>query len=308
MKYKKKYNCFFCVMLVIIVLSVSVTFIAPKLKDVASEKTDEIVEGENDFESSSPIDSTATKVEFYSFNTALRHAYAYLNTAKSYRTTTSGKFSLNVKNLVNIEQEVRISSEIDNLGNSTHSKLCTYGDGKIKNDVGFEFTKIGDQISSRKSKDVTNGVFSYENKEVTRYSIQDFMNAWKIMPQDALSKFSLNKVVGQGKLTKDRDEYTLVFTLEKGEITDNATFFIKKFFDNSKNAQAINPKFNKVTITMDLDRYGRPKKIKYDSSFYDLSLYGTGIPLSGLTGDVTYTQKFFDYGKDIKIDPMPDKV
>lgn len=312
MKYKKKYNVIFCFMLVIVVAVATVFFLLPKFGEAEREMSQ--IQDDQNFDDGGESEdvSSMKKVSFCNFSTALRHAYAYLDNASSYQTTSSGKFSLNVKNLVNIEQEVRISSEINNKNSTYHTKLCTYGSGKIKNDIGFEFTQIGNEMSARRSKDVTNGVFDYENKDVERYSLDKYFEEWKVLPQNVFSKFSLSKVQSGGKLTKtstkNGDEYTLVFTLEKGEITDGATFFVKKFFNNSKNAQAINPKFQNVNIIMTLDAYGRPKTIRYDTSFYDLSLYGAGIPLSGLSGDVTYTQSFFGYGQNITISPLPDKV
>lgn len=55
-----------------------------------------------------------------------------------------------------------------------------------------------------------------------------------------------------------------------------------------------------MSIELTLDEYGRPIKAKYNTDFYDLNLYGVGIPLSGLSGKVSYTQQFYAYGQKFK--------
>lgn len=280
MKYKKRYNFILCFMLVVITLSATMFFCLPKLNQVESEKTfDEIIADEEDEKNSET--STLKKVKFTNFNTALRHAYNFLNTTTGYKTYNYGKFSLNVKNLVNIEQSIKIETAINNKNKTSHTTVCTYGDGKIKNNTGFEFAKVGDEISMRKSQDRVDGDFDYNNKEVKRYSIDDYRGEWNIMPEDAFTKFSISRVLG-GIITKNGNTYKLSFTLERGEIVNDSIVFVKRFFENSKNAQNINPSFYGVSVEMTLDIYGRPKEIQYTAKFYDLSLYGVEFRFQAL--------------------------
>ncbi len=306
MRYTKRYNFFVFFLLLVIISSATFFFCYPQFNRVESEKNPDILdfEQEENKPQNPPEDS---KVTFNNFNTALRHAYGYLNNTKSYKTFTYGKFSLNIKNLVNIEQAIKIATEVNNKEKSSHTTVCTYGDGKIKNDTGFEFAKVGDEVTVRKSKDRIDGGFDYENKDVTAYSMKDYLSEWNILPENAFTHFSLSRVLN-GNMTKNGKQYVLNFTLEQGEIVDDSVIFVKRFFDNSENSKQINPKFTSVSIELTLDAYGRPVKAKYSTKFYDLNLYGVGIPLSGLSGTVSYTQQFYAYGQNITIERLPDKV
>ena len=243
---------------------------------------------------------------FNNFNTALRHTYGYLNNTKSYKTFTYGKFSLNIKNLVNIEQAIKIATEVNNKENSSHATVCTYGDGKIKNNTGFEFAKVGDEVTVRKSRERVEGGFNYENKDVMKYSLQQYLDEWNLLPEKAFTSFSLSKVLN-GNMTRNAGQYVLNFTLERGEIINDSVVFVKRFFDNSENSKQINPSFTNVTVQLTLDEYGRPIKAKYNTKFYNLNLYGVGIPLSGLSGAVSYTQQFYGFGQNINIEKLPEK-
>lgn len=53
--------------------------------------------------------------------------------------------------------------------------------------------------------------------------------------------------------------------------------------------------------------YGRPITAKF-SFKYELDLRPAGIPLSGLKGALSYTQRFYDYGKVNNITPLPERV
>ena len=247
------------------------------------------------------------KVIFNTFNTALKHAYNYLENTNGYKTYSYGKFSLNVKNLVNIEQAIKIVTEVNNKEKSSHATVCTYGDGKIKNNTGFEFAKVGDEVTVRKSRERVEGGFNYENKDVMKYSLQQYLDEWNLLPEKAFTAFSLSKVLN-GNRTRNAGQYVLNFTLERGEIINDSVVFVKRFFDNSENSKQINPSFTNVTVQLTLDEYGRPIKAKYSTKFYDLNLYGVGIPLSGLGGTVSYTQQFYGFGQNIQIERLPDKV
>ncbi len=301
MEYKKKYNFIVCFMLFVITLSATMFFFLPKMKDVESEKNNEISDIRQEEDQAGDNFSTLNEVKFNNFNTALRHAYNYLDNTAGYKSTTYGKFSLNIKNLVNIEQTIRLTSEINNKDNSSRSTVCTYGDGKIKNNTGYEFVKIDDEVMTRKSRDRVEGGFNYEGKEVSTFSTQQFLDEWSILPEEAFTRFPLSKVIN-GNMTKNAKQYILTFTIDSGEMLKNNIVFVKRFFDNSENSKQINPSFTNMSIELTLDEYGRPIKAKYNTSFYDLNLYGVGIPLSGLTGKVSYTQQFYAYGQKIQID------
>lgn len=308
MKYKRRYNFIICFMLFVITLSAVMFFYLPKLGQVDSEKTTNDIILDNEKEETTESSSTLTKVKFNNFTTALNHAFNYLETTAGYRTYSSGKLSLNVKNLLNIEQDIVLSSEINNKNNTSRSKVCTYGDGKIKNDLGYEFTVVGSQVSVRRSKDRVDGGFDYENKDVTRYnSIEEYKNEWNVMPEEVFLKFSTSKVLN-GTMTKNKNTYKLSFTLERGEIVNGSWKFVRRFFDNSEASQNVKMSFNPISIEMNLDEYGRPTTIQYTTTFYDLNLYDVGIPLSGLSGGMTYTQKFYSYGQIIQINSLPDPV
>lgn len=301
MKYKKKYNFIVCFMLFVITLSATMFFFLPKMKDVESEKNNEISDIRQDEDQAEDNSSTLNEVKFYNFNTALRHAYNYLDNTAGYKSYCYGKFSLNIKNLVNIEQTIKTTAEINNKNSTSHVTVCTYGDGKIKNNTGFEFVKIGDQVDMRKSNERISGGFNYDNKDVVRYAMEDYLKEWNIAPEEAFTKISINKII-DGNLTKSGENYKLIFTLEEGELINNTVVFVKRFFDNSENSKHINPSFTNMSIELTLDEYGRPIKAKYNTDFYDLNLYGVGIPLSGLSGKVSYTQQFYAYGQKIQID------
>lgn len=305
MKYKRRYNFIICFMLLVIILSATFFFCYPKFNKVESEKNQDLIDfDDKDDEPETP--SKDNKVKFNNFNTALKHAYNYLETTTGYKTYSYGKFSLNIKNLVNIEQSIKISTEINNKDKSSHATVCTYGDGKIKNNTGFEFAKVGDEITVRKSNDRIDGGFDYENKDVTAYTMKEYFDEWNTLPENAFTKFSLSKVLN-GNMTKNAKQYVLTFTLEQGEIINDSVVFVKRFFDNSENSKQINPSFTNVSIELTLDEYGRPIKAKYSTKFYDLNLYGVGIPLSGLGGTVSYTQQFYGFGQNINIERLPEK-
>lgn len=302
MKYKKRYNFIICFMLLVIVFCATFFFCGQKPNNVESEKNLETIEIEKKQEQE--IENLPkNKATFNNFSTALRHAYSFLNTTAGYKSYTFGKFSLNIKNLVNIEQTIKLTAEINNKNNSSHTTVCTYGVGKIKNNTGFEFAKIGDEITMKQSHDMRNNEFDYTQKQVKTYSLQEYLGEWNILPEHAFTKFSTSKVVG-GNMTKSTNRYVLNFTLETGEIIDDSFIFVKRFFDNSANSQQINPSFTNINVELTLDEYGRPLKAKYQTNFYDLSLYGVGIPLSGLTGAVTYTQQFYGFGQNINISKL----
>lgn len=307
MEYKKKYNFIVCFMLFVITLSATMFFFLPKMKDVESEKNNEISDIRQEEDQAGDNSSTLNEVEFYYFNTALRHAYNYLDNTAGYKSYCYGKFSLNIKNLVNIEQTIKTTAEINNKNSTSHVTVCTYGDGKIKNNTGFEFVKIGDQVDMRKSNERISGGFNYDNKDVVRYAMEDYLKEWNIAPEEAFTKISINKII-DGNLTKSGENYKLIFTLEEGELINNTVVFVKRFFDNSENSKRINPSFTNVSVELMLDKYGRPIKAQYSTKFYNLNLYGVGIPLSGLSGAVSYTQQFYGFGQNIQIERLPDKV
>lgn len=307
MEYKKKYNFIVCFMLFVITLSATMFFFLPKMKDVESEKNNEISDIRQEEDQAEDNSSTLNEVKFNNFNTALRHAYNYLDNTAGYKSYCYGKFSLNIKNLVNIEQTIKTTAEINNKNSTSHVTVCTYGDGKIKNNTGFEFVKIGDQVDMRKSNERISGGFNYDNKDVVRYAMEDYLKEWNIAPEEAFTKISINKII-DGNLTKSGENYKLIFTLEEGELINNTVVFVKRFFDNSENSKRINPSFTNVSVELMLDKYGRPIKAQYSTKFYNLNLYGVGIPLSGLSGAVSYTQQFYGFGQNIQIERLPDKV
>lgn len=293
-------------MLLVIILSATFFFCYPKFNRVESEKNQDLIDFDDKDNASEPLPED-NKVIFNTFNTALKHAYNYLENTNGYKTFTYGKFSLNIKNLVNIEQAIKIATEVNNKEKSSHATVCTYGDGKIKNNTGFEFAKVGDEVTVRKSGERVEGGFNYENKDVMKYSLQQYLDEWNLLPEKAFTAFSLSKVLN-GNMTRNAGQYVLNFTLERGEIINDSVVFVKRFFDNSENSKQINPSFTNVTVQLTLDEYGRPIKAKYSTKFYDLNLYGVGIPLSGLSGAVSYTQQFYGFGQNIQIERLPDKV
>ena len=241
-------------MLLVIILSATFFFCYPKFNRVESEKNQDLIDFD-DKDNASETLPEENKVIFNTFNTALKHAYNYLENTNGYKTYSYGKFSLNIKNLVNIEQTIKITTEINNKNKTSHATVCTYGDGRIKNNTGFEFAKVGDEVTVRKSHDRIDGGFDYENKEVTAYSMKEYLDEWNILPENAFTKFSLSKVLN-GNRTKNGNQYVLTFTLGRGEIVDDSVVFVKRFFDNSENSKRINPSFTNVSVELTLDEYG----------------------------------------------------
>lgn len=305
MKYKTKYNFILSFMLVVITLTATMFFCWPKFNQVESEKapTDVLEEVEND--EVNTAGSTLKKVNFNNFKTALTYACNYMKSVTGYKSYTYGKFGLNVKNLVNIEQSIQLESEVNNKNKSSHTTLCIYGDGKIKNNSAYEFAKIGDEVSMRKSSDRVDDEFDYTDEEVKRQTLEEFKSEWSILPEEALTKFSASRVTN-GIMTQSKGTYQLTFTLESGDFIRDNVIFVKRFFENSEISKQINPSFRSVGVVMTLDSYGRPKTIEYSVDFYNLSLYGVGIPLSRLTGEVSYTQRLFAYGQNITVNNLPD--
>ena len=74
MEYKKKYNFIVCFMLFVITLSATMFFFLPKMKDVESEKNNEISDIRQEEDQAGDNFSTLNEVKFNNFNTALRHA------------------------------------------------------------------------------------------------------------------------------------------------------------------------------------------------------------------------------------------
>ena len=211
MEYKKKYNFIVCFMLFVITLSATMFFFLPKMKDVESEKNNEISDIRQEEDQAGDNSSTLNEVKFNNFNTALRHAYNYLDNTAGYKSCCYGKFSLNIKNLVNIEQTIKTTAEINNKNSTSHVTVCTYGDGKIKNNTGFEFVKMGDQVDMRKSNERISGGFNYDNKDVVRYAMEDYLKEWNIAPEEAFTKISINKIIDETGVKIDISDEGKVF-------------------------------------------------------------------------------------------------
>lgn len=317
MKYKKRYNILLSVLLLIIVGSVTVLFTKDKLDHVSGDNTNDIIDiidddnkGDN---SKDNEDSTLKKASFNNFSTALKYSQYYLKTTKGYKTKARGFISQDVKGIATITQYLGIDTKINNQNGTAYSVIGTWGEeySKIKENTGFEFVTLKDGVSYRRTHNRTPDYseFDFTNEEVVKFTTQEFMRGWAILPEKVFTTFTVSKV-RMGTMTKPNKDgvaFRLSFTVDKHDILDDATVFIKTMCRNTDLAKSINPAFEDGVVTIDLDMYGRPITAKF-SFKYELDLRPAGIPLSGLKGALSYTQRFYDYGKVNTIAPLPERV
>ena len=317
MKYKKRYNILLSVLLLIIVGSVTVLFTKDKLDHVSGDNTNDIIDiidddnkGDN---SKDNEDSTLKKASFNNFSTALKYSQYYLKTTKGYKTKARGFISQDVKGIATITQYLGIDTKINNQNGTAYSVIGTWGEeySKIKENTGFEFVTLKDGVSYRRTHNRTPDYseFDFTNEEVVKFTTQEFMRGWAILPEKVFTTFTVSKV-RMGTMTKPNKDgvaFRLSFTVDKHDILDDATVFIKTMCRNTDLAKSINPAFEDGVVTVDLDMYGRPITAKF-SFKYELDLRPAGIPLSGLKGALSYTQRFYDYGKVNNITPLPERV
>ena len=317
MKYKKRYNILLSVLLLIIVGSVTVYFTKDKLDHVSGDNTNDIIDiidddnkGDN---SKDNEDSTLKNASFNNFSTALKYSQYYLKTTKGYKTKARGFISQDVKGIATITQYLGIDTKINNQNGTAYSVIGTWGEeySKIKENTGFEFVTLKDGVSYRRTHNRTPDYseFDFTNEEVVKFTTQEFMRGWAILPEKVFTTFTVSKV-RMGTMTKPNKDgvaFRLSFTVDKHDILDDATVFIKTMCRNTDLAKSINPAFEDGVVTIDLDMYGRPITAKF-SFKYELDLRPAGIPLSGLKGALSYTQRFYDYGKVNNITPLPERV
>lgn len=316
MKCKKRYNILLSMMLLIIVGSVAVLFTKEKLDHVSGDNTNDIIDiidDNKDNNSTEEVDSTLKRADFKKFTTALRYSQYYLKTTKGYKTVARGMISQDVKGIATITQYLGIDTKINNQTKQAYSVIGTWGDknNKIKENTGFEFVSTQDGISYRRTHNRTEDYsqFDFTNEEVIKFSIQDYMKGWAILPEKVFTTFDVSKV-NTGSMTTPRIngvKFRLSFTVDQHDMLDAATVFIKTMCGNTDLAKNINPYFEDGSVVIDLDMYGRPITASY-SFAYELDLRQAGIPLSGLKGKLSYTQRFYDYNKVNVITPLPEKV
>ncbi len=312
MKYKKKYNILLSVLLLIIVGSVAMYFAKDQLDHVSGDNSGEII----DIVDEDPVDdagATLQKAKFYQFSTALKHSQNFLKTTKGYKTCARGMIVQDVKGIATITQYLGIDTKINNQTKQAYSIIGTWGDknNKIKENTGFEFVSTNDGISYRRTHNRTEdySAFDFTNEEVIKFSRQEFLSGWAILPEKVFTTFNVAKVKS-GSMTKPNKDgvaYRLSFTVDKHDMLDSATIFIKTMCGNTDLAKNINPYFEDGSVVIELDAYGRPITAKY-SFKYELDLRQAGIPLSGLKGALSYTQRFYDFGKINTISPLPERV
>lgn len=314
MKYKKRYNILLSMMLLIIVGSVAVLFTKDKLDHVSGDNAGDIVDiVDNDANSSENPDTTLQRANFNNFSTALKHSQAFLKRTDYYKTRARGVISQDVKGIATITQYLGIDTKMDNKTKTAYSVIGTWGEeySKIKENTGFEFVTLEDGVSYRRTHNRTPDYseFDFTNEEVIKFTTQEFMRGWAILPEKVFTTFTVSKV-RMGTMTKPNKDgvaFRLSFTVDKHDILDDATVFIKTMCRNTDLAKSINPAFEDGVVTIDLDMYGRPITAKF-SFKYELDLRPAGIPLSGLKGALSYTQRFYDYGKVNTIAPLPERV
>ncbi len=299
MKYKRSYNLIFAFVLVIIIVSCVLYSTLDFTK--ADSQGDSTIVDMIDKEQNQEIQESSTmkKVNFNNFATAYRYGFNYLAKSKGYKAYTYGNFTLNVKNLVNITQDIELMTDVNNVNKKSFTELQCYGTGKIKADIAWQFLTQNGMVRYRESRDKADE-FSFVDKEIRENTVSEFLSQWACMPNEVFVGIN-NLTITNGSLIKNGSEYVLSFTVPDLEIIDKTVAFVKAFFGESKNAQKINPKFEKATVKMTLDTYGRPKVAQYTTNFYDLDLKGVGIPLSGLGGVISYTQKFYNYDQAVDV-------
>lgn len=318
MKYKKRYNILLSVLLLIIVGSVTVYFTKDKLDHVSGDNTNDIIDiidddnnkGDN---SKDNEDSTLKYANFNKFSTALKYSQNYLKTTKGYKTKSRGFISQDVKGIATITQYLGMDTKINNQNGTAYSVIGTWGDkdNKIKENTGFEFVTLKNGVSYRRTHNRTEDYseFDFTNEEVIKFTNEEFLRDWAIFPEKVFTTFDISKVKG-GSMTKPNKNgvaFRLSFTVEQHDMLAPATVFVKTMCRNTDLAKNINPDFEDGTVIIDLDRYGRPITASF-SFKYELDLRPAGIPLSGLKGALSYTQRFYDYNKVNEIAPLPERV
>lgn len=306
MKYKKRYNILVVLLLFIIAGSVA-CYSLLNLDHVESAEDDTVINVIEDEEvKEDSVETTPSKkVQFTQFSTALRYAYNYLNNTQGYKSYIHGFFSLSVANIIDISQDVDVYASVNNRENKYRAVVQTTGTGKIKAEKGFEFVRMGDEISYRKGDKNNSGSFDFTTTDINRKSVNDFVSEWGVEANKVFWGYDYNQASKlNGKLLKSGNEYSLIFTLNDGVVVSQCTKFVKSLFGNSWRAQCINPVFDAVNVKITLDQYGRLKNAKYSVTYHDLDLRDAGIPLSGLKGKVEYTQTFYNLGQNIQVQPI----
>lgn len=317
MKYKRRYNILLSVLLLIIVGSVTVYFTKDKLDHVSGDNTNDIIDiiddNNNNNNSTDEVDSTLKRASFNKFSTALKYSQHYLKTTKGYKTKARGFISQDVKGIATITQYLGIDTKINNQTQQAYSVIGTWGDknNKVKENTGFEFVSTRDGVSYRRTHNRTEDYseFDFTNESVVKFSIQDYMRGWAILPEKVFTTFDVSKITS-GSMTKPNKNgvaFRLSFSVDQHDMLDEATVFIKTMCGNTDLAKNINPDFEDGTVVIDLDQYGRPITASF-SFKYELDLRPAGIPLSGLKGALSYTQRFYDYNKTNEINPLPERV
>lgn len=314
MKYKKKYNVLLSVMLLIIIGTAAMFFLGNKLNHVSGDNANEIIDiGNNDNANDAANNSGLNVANFNQFSTALKYSQNYIKSVNGYKTRSRGFIRQDVKGIATITQYLGIDSKINNKNNTAYAVIGTWGDkdNKVKENTGFEFVTLKDGISYRRTHNRTEDYseFDFTNENVIKYTIGDFLAGWGTLPEKVFTTFNASKVSG-GTMTKPNKNgiaFRLNFTVDQHDMLDSATVFIKTMCGNTDLAKNICPAFEDGIVIMDLDCYGRPITVSY-SFKYELDLRPAGIPLSGLKGTLSYIQRFYDYGKENIISPLPERV
>lgn len=314
MQYKKKYYTLLCSLLLIILSISALYFTKDRFEQVTGENAGEIVDVEVDGDESNQVaDSTLKKINFSNFSTALRFSQNYLKTTSGYRTKSLGNIVQDVKGIAKISQNLVMETEINNKNNSSRTIIGTWGekDKVFKANYGCEFVRFGNEITYRDTNDRTEDYsrFDFTNQELTQKSVDEYLQEWAILPEKVFTSFTLQKVKN-GTLIKTNKKdvvFELNFTVDQADMLVPAEIFIKTMCGNTDICKKINPTFDDGNIVIWLDAYGRPVNAKY-SFKYDLDLRSLGIPLSGLKGYLTYSQKFYGYNSSIKIEQLQEKV
>lgn len=264
-------------------------------KIIEEEQNQEVVES-----------STMKKIQFNKFSTALNYYDNYLKTCKGYKTYLTGSVVLHIGSLVDISQNIKGYTSVNNVDKKNSASWSTTGTGKIKANTGFQFTTIDGEVSWRKAR-FENDKLVFDNQTVERKSEAEAIDEWGVEPFSAFTGFDVKKIK-DGNLIKNGTEFILEFTVSDPNVSKQNTKFIKRLFGNSKNAQAVNPDCDGINVKLILDSYGRPKRAEYSFTYYNLDLTGCGIPLSDLGGSVSYSQQFYNLDQMPVIEYMPDKI
>lgn len=311
MKRWKKYNAYLSILLLIIVATTTLYFLKDKWGNVLGADADETITVEVDVEKD--VETPDKKANFSNFSTALKYSQKYLKTVKGYKSKTSGVLAQDIKGLGTISQQLIMDTEIDNQNNAAHTLLGTWGkqDALVKTNNGYEFSRFGNEIQYRKTKQRTQDYsqFDFTERYAERIEISDFLKDWATLAEKVFVSLTSSVIKG-GVITKPCKNgvaFRLAFTVEHENIIGPAEIFVKKLCGDDELCNKINPEFEDGSVVLELDAYGRPLTCQFSFN-YELDLRDIGIPLSGFKGTLSYIQQFYDYGKLPTIPILPEKV